>query len=261
VIRPALYDSIHTFSPACLMRWVCLRCSAVYDERPAACGACFRHDLLVPQPATLRGREVTVAPRRRAGVVAATKLRPDPSLAWYSDPWRLAWAIGRRHAILLLGPPGGGKSTLATQLAVSAARQTSVLYLAAEEGHSAALASRLERAGLDDMVGHRLQVSDARDLIEIGDDLAGSPAELVVLDSLSELRMSPATLAEVLLGRSWIGIAHVNARGGALGGHEFGHAADVVVRVEDGLATPAKNRWGGMAPVRVWPEEVSNERA
>jgi len=143
---------------------------------------------------------------------------------------------------------------LATQMAISAARQVEVFYVAAEEGHSALLADRLERSGLDDLSGHRLRVSDARDLLELVEDLDGSVAKLVVLDSLTELRLSARSLAETMLGRCWIGIVHVNVRGGVYGGQEVAHISDVVVNVEDGLATPIKNRWGGMDPVRVWPE-------
>lgn len=220
-----------------------------------ACGVCLASDALVAQPVALNGHAVSVGPRRRAGVVAASLLRPDVSLAPYGAPWE-AWHLGGSHAVLLYGIPGAGKSTVAASLAVSAARRSPVLFVAAEEGHSSALRERLARVGLDDLSAKRLEVSDARDVTELATDLAAfAGGGLVFLDSVDELRVSPAMLLEVLAGRSWVAVCHANARGGAYGGHEWSHAVDAVVRVVDGVATPTKNRFGPMTALPVWPSK------
>jgi len=144
-------------------------------------------------------------------------------------------------------------------MAVSAARRVDVLYVAAEEGHSVALRERLGRAGLDDLAARRLRVSDARDLAELAEDLTGG-AQLVVIDSVSELGVSPVALVQTLGQRSWLGVQHLNARGGAHGGHEWSHAVDAVIRVEAGTAMPTKNRFGPMHAINVF-EEVRDARS
>lgn len=242
---------------ASTMNYLCLDCSGSYTERPPFCGQCLP-GTLVPVPAAMRGRAVELGPRRRVGPVPAGRLRPDDSAAPYSEPWSV-WRLGVRHALLLFGPPGSGKSTVATRMAVSAARRVEVLYVAVEEGHSVSLRERLVRAGLDDISGRRLRVTDARDLAELAEDLGSS--SIVVIDSLSELSVSPLALVEVLgADRSWVGVAHANTRGGAYGGHEWGHAVDAVVRVDQGIAAPVKNRFGPMDHVQVFDfeKEVSD---
>jgi predicted ATP-dependent serine protease len=237
------------------MRWTCLACSATYEERPPVCGLCRSWHALLPQPSQIGGRDVAIGPRRRAGVVPAGAMQPDASRAPYGDPWA-GWGLRGRHAVLLFGSPGSGKSTVATRMAVDAARRCEVLYIAAEEGQSVALAERIRRAGCTDLAQRRLAVSDARDARELADDLAQSSASIVVLDSLTELSISPASLVSMLADRSWIGVSHANSRGGAYGGTEYAHAVDLVVRVEAGIATPTKNRFGGFAAVSAWPEEA-----
>jgi len=243
-----------THSPSSAARWTCRRCPDFgWDERPTYCLRCGQSDALLLLPVAVRGRAVEVGPRPRVGVVPARDLKPDDTLAPYGQPWE-SWRFGGRHSVLAYGAPGSGKSSLVTRMAVSAARRIDVLYVAAEEGHSVALRERLARAGLDDLSARRLRVSDARDLAELAEDL-GDGVQLVVIDSVSELGVSPVALVQVLGQRSWLAVQHLNARGGAHGGHEWSHAVDAVVRVEDGVATPAKNRFGPMHSINVFADE------
>ena len=237
------------------MRWMCLACSATYEERPPVCGLCRSWHALLPQPSQVGGRDVAIGPRRRAGIVPVGAMQPDASRAPYGEPWA-GWELRGRHAVLLFGSPGSGKSTVATRMAVDAARRCDVLYVAAEEGQSVALRDRVRRAGCTDLAQRRLAVTDARTARELEDDLAQSSASIVVLDSLTELAISPASLVSMLADRSWIGVAHANSRGGAYGGPEYAHAVDLVVRVEAGNATPIKNRFGSFASISVWNEEA-----
>ena len=157
------------------------------------------------------------------------------------------------------GPPGVGKSTLTTSLAISAARRTSVVYVAAEEGHSSALMERFKRCGLDDLAARRLRISDARSLVELDEDLATAEEQaIVVVDSLTELRCKIDTLAHTLAGRSWWCTQHVTTAGVPRGGLEAAHLADIVLEVRaGGLVTPEKNRWGVMDPINVFTRKVA----
>ena len=239
------------------MTVVCVRCEWAYAERPPFCGLCGSPDALAVQPVAVRGRAVELGPRPRLGVVPARDLQPDDSAAPYGTPWD-SWRFGARHSVLVFGAPGSGKSTLVTRMAVSAARRVDVLYCAAEEGHSVGLRERLARSGLDDLSGRRLRVSDARDLAELAEDLTPG-TQLVVVDSVSDLNVSPVALVQLLGQRSWLAVQHQNARGGAHGGHEWSHAVDAVVRVDQGVAVPSKNRFGPMLSLNVF-EEVCDAR-
>jgi hypothetical protein len=187
--------------------------------------------------------------------VRAADLKVQHRAAAYGPPWDV-WRFGEPHGIELRGPPGGGKSTLATKLAVSAARRVPVLYIAAEEGHSRSMQDRLQRAGLDDFSARRLRISDARHLVELEEDVREAGAGvLVIVDSVTELHATPEGLEPVLHGHSWIVISRLNARGLSSGGNAWTSAADASIDVEDGVGTPSKNRFGPKTSVRVWEQE------
>lgn len=234
------------------LRWACLRCEAEYESRPPACGSCHLGNMLVPMPTRVAGRDMGIATRRRGGTVKAADMSATGRSAPYGEPWS-NWRFGDPHTLLVHGEPGSGKTTLCCRLAVSAARRTSVLLVAAEQGHATTLGATLQRAGLDDLSGRRLTVSDARTPAELDEDLPTvEPDALVIIDSVSELRMGPEQLVSTLAGRSWIAIQHTNARGRPLGGSDFAYAADAVVMVAGGVATPTKNRWGVMSSIPVF---------
>ena len=160
------------------------------------------------------------------------------------------------HIGVAFGPPGVGKSTLASHLAVSAARRVPVLMVATEEGHAGTLSERLNRCGLDDVSGHRLRVSDARNLAELEEDVRQLASDAIVfVDSLTELRCKPESLAELLAGHSWWCTQHVTTGGDPRGGLEASHLADIVLEVcKGGVAKPRKNRWGAMDELQVFEE-------
>ena len=128
--------------------------------------------------------------------------------------------------------------------------------VATEEGHAGTLSERLKRCGLDDVSGHRLSVSDARNLAELADDVRDLPCDaVIVIDSLTEIRCKPETLAELLSGYSWWCTQHVTTGGAPRGGLEASHLADIVIEVrKGGIATPRKNRWGVMDDLSVFDQ-------
>lgn len=223
-------------------------------QPPGACGGCLMVGYLVPMPVKHEGRQDDSAPRRRGGVVRASTLRPDVRPAPYGEPWS-AWKIGMPHIGVAFGPPGVGKSTLVTHLAMSAARQVPVLLVAVEEGHAGTLSERLKRCGLDDTTAHRISISDARSLPELAEDVGNLPPDaIIVVDSLTDLRCKPDTLGALLAARSWWATQHVTTGGAPRGGLEASHQADIVVEVrKGGIATPRKNRWGAMDEIEIFP--------
>jgi len=235
--RPPVLEGWHV-----VMRWACVKCDALYETKVNACSLCFDNQLL-PMPANVKGRELgNPAPRRRAGIRRADTLKPSNELAPYGGPYA-AWKVAAKHLIEIHGPPGSGKSTAATQLAISAARQWNVLYVAVEEGHSIALKERFERCGLTELVARRLDVSDAADWPEFCEDLDATDAKLVVIDSLSELKCDIKRLLESLGDRSAILVSQVNSRRGPTGGLRGAHLADVVCECSAGVAKVTKNRF------------------
>lgn len=111
---------------------------------------------------------------------------------------------------------------------------------------------------MDELAGRRLSISDARTSAELEEDLRQSDAGIVVVDSVTQMSVSPEQLVPLLLGRSWMVIVHLNARGESFGGNAWGGAADVCIRVEAGVATPTKNRFGPMDALEVYENARSN---
>jgi len=205
-------------------------------------------------PDKLDGRYVATAPRRRRGPQRLSELPKDQPAAAYGKPWN-AWGIGRPHGVLVYGPPGAGKSTLLSHLAASAGRRVPVLYVSVEEGNSANVRERIERCagGWDDLLDARVTITDCASLAELGEDVdMMSKDAIVLIDSQTQMRVSLDAVTSRLDGRSWVVTQHVTTAGLPRGGFDASHAADVVVLVDDGIALPTKNRWGGMTPINVW---------
>jgi predicted ATP-dependent serine protease len=137
----------------------------------------------------------------------------------------------------------------------AARRKVPCLVVASEEGGSNALVARFQRAGADDLTAKLIRIADCTTMQELEDDLAAMPeARIVVLDSVDALRATPEAVGSAMLGRSWISVHHVNAQGGAYGGHAWSHCVDVCIATAKGIATPTKNRGGPMHALPIFDQ-------
>lgn len=137
---------------------------------------------------------------------------------------------------MVYGPAGGGKSTFSLLLAKYLSKDLGwrVLYVASEERYNRSLKDKLER----------LRANNSN--LRIADDLPSSVGDYdcVFLDSVNDLKLSPEELMNVTEGIASVSIFQCTKDGKYMGGQEFAHDADTVVRVDDMKAVSEKNRFG-----------------
>ena len=165
---------------------------------------------------------------------------------------RLLGRIEAEASVLYWGPPGGGKSTLATGMARALADHGVVIYCTPEEGPGGTVAERVRRLG----AAHpNLMVAEFTTLKELKAAIEKAKARFLFVDSASELGGSTPAVLDFL---QWcrargIGlhfIAHAYKDGSTYKGDaRFAHRAYVVVRVESGHARCQKNRYAGTAEI------------
>jgi predicted ATP-dependent serine protease len=245
--------------------WRCVRC---YSEWSSAgpCGTCWAH-VTLPVPVSRDGRPYgspEARPYRRRykdtaplAEVLATSRAPHRT-RWGTYP---ALLLPLRTSVLVSGPPGSGKSTLAAVVAlVHAMEGRRVLYIPAEEGAGPTTVARFERVmewfGNPKLPQDAPRISDRRNLRDVHEEVAeferGGPGVLV-LDSLTTLGADPTWIEELAAGPLGVlAVAQVNSRGAAFGGPRQAHDVDVVVSVEDGVATIEKSRWLDPEAPRSW---------
>ncbi|GAA4456994.1 hypothetical protein [Rurimicrobium arvi] len=139
---------------------------------------------------------------------------------------------------MIYGKPFQGKSTMAIDFAKELTRHGKVLYCVYEEGHGMLLQDKINR--------NKANVP--------GLDFANKlPAELrpynfVFIDSVTDARLNEESFGALIKQYkpqevSIIGIFHATKDGKFRGGQTFAHDADIVIRVEDGIAH-ARGRYG-----------------
>jgi|GEM_PF-3441969 len=240
-----------------LLKLRCPRCEQEWGARAASCPSCGCRTLQ-PIPHSRNGiayGEPGCRPRRRrrpdttdlASLVQSTK-------ALRRCRWGLeGFTLPPTAKLAVEGPPGGGKSTLASRVAVDLAAQGHrVLNLSVEEGQEEPCIGRLQRACR--LVGvppaSTLLVADVRDIHEADQELvafraAGSKG-VVIVDSLSELDASPTWWSELMVD-PWMGVVvvqHLTTAGQPRGGLAPAYACQVRLVVNDLQAQVVKNRFG-----------------
>lgn len=230
--------------------YVCSRCGAECVEFLTTCPACaswwpFRPKVLVP----LRSATGGFRPVPLSKLLPAQKTYP----VWGVG----AVPVGDPALVLVSGPPGGGKSTYALQVANSIAPRRGVLYIAAEEGLGETFRSRVR--DLEVTTDRILAVPacfqpDALALLDQSD------CTWLILDSWSVLRWTiPDLVAVKASGYSVLFIVHATKADDPAGPLSLEHLADASVWVEALTYNHRKNRFGPLGSGRV--REVMEEPA
>jgi DNA replication protein DnaC len=153
-----------------------------------------------------------------------------------------------RFTAMLYGGPGCGKSTLAMEFAYYLANDHAkkVLYIANEEKVSKTLQDKLKMIG-----GNHPNLN----FVGVMRQDKFNEYDCIFIDSVNTLNVTPVDLEEIAAshpGLSIIYICQTTKEGKYRGSREFEHFADVVVRVENGVARPEKNRFGGRGELVIW---------
>lgn len=238
--------------------WRCYRCGDTYNgDRPRWCSRCGGV-----------GTTVLVGVRASAAVDAVPEVTDAAQLvALAGEPDMVAaypsLRCGRGALVVLWGPPGGGKSTMAARWLDGL--RGPVLYAALEEGLGPTLAGRLSRLGItrrDFGVIGRASVDD------LCAEIRRRRAVGLVVDSVQRALFEPAELRHVLAThptlRVLIAVCQVNAKGVPEGKKALLHEADVSLRVGGLRSVLEKSRYqevcGGSTdlPVLSDPGEVGD---
>lgn len=142
---------------------------------------------------------------------------------------------------MFYGGPGCGKSTLAMEFAYYLAKEHAkkVLYIANEEKVSKTLQDKLKL-----VQGNHPNLN----FVGVLRKDKFNEYDCIFIDSVNTLNVTPIDLEQIAAshpGLSIIYICQTTKEGKYRGSREFEHFADVVIKVENGVARPEKNRFGG----------------
>jgi hypothetical protein len=223
--------------------WRCLNCGESHDAdaRPAWCSGCGD-----------AGTTVRAGRRRAARIDAEVEVASAADLArahHQVEPLRPTRAlVGRGALVVLVGPPGSRKSTLALQ--ICAAASGPALVASAEEGPGPAVAARLARVGA---TRRDLWIAGWSSCDQVVELVRQRRVETLVVDSVQASQWHARELRHVLAIcpqlRTLIAVSQVNSQGSIHGGMALEHEADVVIEMAAGKGFLKKSRF----------EEVTSE--
>jgi len=148
------------------------------------------------------------------------------------------------HAVVH-GRPGQGKSTFTLQFAKYLSRNFGyVLYLSSEEGLVKTMKDKFE---MTNAAHKNLDIASFKSKEELFNKLEANIYHFIVIDSLNDLKMDIDDLKrfkEKHSNTAHIHICQSTKEGKLRGSQEIPHEADIVMKVENGMAILEKNRFG-----------------
>lgn len=269
-------------------QFVCQQCGAVFTKWMGRCENCGEWNSLVEQQApeasgasaVARGLKVG-APLKTYQATQTTSDAPKERLKTGIDELDIVLGGGfiPGGVVLLAGQPGIGKSTLLTQIAMSASQNGSILYVSGEESvHQIQL--RAQRLGRSDELGAKLELASSNNAEDIATSIQGGAYQLVVVDSvqtlsLSEISSAPGSVSQITnssnviirsakaANTAVVLVGHVTKEGSIAGPKVLEHLVDVVLNFEGDryggfrMVRAQKNRYGSTSEVAIF--EMSDD--
>ena len=194
------------------------------------------------------GSEVisSATPKQSSRVISSKDLREKtyPCLNFFRKWFEF---IGKPAVVFhaaVHGKPGEGKSTFCFQLAHYLAEEFGkVVYISAEEGFSKTLRDKLINTKAD---SSSLCFADLRSYNEITTEIGRNDFHFIIIDSLDTLKIDAPKLKQLrehYPQSAFITISQSTKDGKMRGSQEIIHDSDVEIRVENGIASTAKNRF------------------
>lgn len=236
-----------------MTRFSCYNCSTTYLQYFDTCVTCGQGGTLLPVP---EKEKIIFERPNREGCKGLAELRKRTLEGRYLKGFETLGRLPKHNwQALVYGEKGSGKSTFCLLLAN--VYDGGVLYASFEESMSEAFLQRIQRL---ELTNDRIVVSDCKSLRELKNDLTleGSKIDLVILDSISVLG---GEIPDLPFGYAQILICHSLKSGQDYkGGSELGHLCDLVIRCENGVAYPEKNRFNKIGEsIPIWGENLDAE--
>lgn len=157
--------------------------------------------------------------------------------------------VAKPFAMMVYGLAGGGKSTFNLIFAKYLAGELNkrVLYVSGEEGLTATMKEKFER----------LQAYHPNIFISEGLPASYDGYDVVFVDSVNYLHLNEDDLKVMLelnmpKGISFVLVFHSTKEGNYRGVATFEHLVDISMKVEAGVTSIGKNRFGGHGSMRVF---------
>jgi nucleoside-triphosphatase THEP1 len=212
--------------------------------------------LIYDQVSTNPGKSNAPALMNNSNAISSSVIRSEQLKNMKFSPigltgkWKdLLGDVTKPFALMVYGKPGSGKSTFNLLFAKYLAQELNkkVLIVSGEEGFSATMKEKFERL---DVYHQNIFITD-----ELPQTFNGY--DVVFIDSVNHLQLSEDDLKKILennlpKGISFVFVFHSTKEGNYRGVTTFEHLVDISMKVDGGLTTVGKNRFGGHGAMKVY---------